>query len=160
MPDWVGFLDIAYRGNVIDVQWHKEWNFGISSLEGHGYGMKPDEIYATVEEAAARISWLLYTGNRTQQPLEVTLREIRAEHNLPQTELAALLGISQPAVSRLERNVSRMMVTSLRAVIQAMGGELVLQARFRDGSVREIAIDDDPMPANGTTRDEPLVASK
>ncbi len=96
MPDWVGFLDIAYRGNVLAVQWQKDWHFGISSPEGHGYGEKADEVYATVDEAAARIIWLLLTGNRTVPPLEVTLRELRAEHKLPQTELAALLGISQP----------------------------------------------------------------
>jgi hypothetical protein len=36
-----------------------------------------------------------------------------------QATLASRLGIIQPAVSRLERNLNRMMVATLRAVVQA-----------------------------------------
>jgi hypothetical protein len=142
-PGAVGFLDIAHGGNVLAVQWQEQWHFGISSPEGHGYGEKPDEVCGTVEEAFARIVDLVRSGKKTQPPLEVTLRELRAERNLPQTKLAALLGVSQPAVSRLERRVSRLLVASLRAVVQAMGGDLVIQARFPDGVVRQIALDED-----------------
>jgi Helix-turn-helix domain len=146
-PGGVGFLDISHLGNVLAVQWQEKWHFGISSPEGHGFGEKPDEVYRTVDEAAARIIELLRSGKRTEPPLEVTLRELRAERNLPQTALASLLGVSQPAVSRQERHVSRMMVASLGAVVEAMGGRLVIQAHFPDGVVREIALDDD---VNGT----------
>jgi DNA-binding XRE family transcriptional regulator len=142
-PDGVGFLDISHGGTVIAVQWQEKWHFGVSSPEGHGYGEKPDEVFRTVEEAAARITDLLRSGSRTEPPAEVTLRELRAEKQLAQTALANLLGVSQPAVSRLERNISRMMVATLRTVIQAMGGKLVLQAHFSDGVVRQIALDDD-----------------
>jgi predicted XRE-type DNA-binding protein len=142
-PNGVGFLDASFRGNVIEVQWKEGWNFGLSSPDGHGYGEKADEVYVTVEQTATRIAHLLNTGGRTQPPLEVTLRELRAQRKLPQTELAALLGVSQPAVSRLERRVSRMMVASLRAVVEAMGGNLVVEAHFPGGVVRQIAIDED-----------------
>jgi DNA-binding XRE family transcriptional regulator len=143
-PGGVGFLDVAHGGNVLAVQWQQDWHFGISSPEVHGYGEKPDETYRTADEAAARIVELLQSGGRTEPPLEVTLRKLRAELQLPQAALAALLGVSQPAVSRLERNISRMMVATLRSVVEAMGGELVLQARFPDGVVRDIVIDDSP----------------
>ena len=150
-PGGVGFLDIACGGNALAVQWQDKWHFGVSSPEGHGYGEKSDEVYGTVEEALARITDLLSSGKKTQPPLEVTLRELRAERNLPQTKLAALLGVSQPAISKLERRVSRLHVASLRAVVQAMGGDLVIQAHFPDGVVRQIAVDDDtvaqPEPA-------------
>ena len=53
----------------------------------------------------------------------------------------------QPAVSRLERNLNRMMVATLRAVVQAMGGKLVHQAHFPDGVVRQIALNDDTADA-------------
>jgi hypothetical protein len=142
-PGGVGFLDISHRGNALAIQWQKNWHFGVSSLEGSGYGEKPDEVYRTVDKAAARIRELLHFGKKTEPPPEVTLRELRAEKNLPQTALAALLGVSQPAISRLEHHVSRMMVATLRTVVQAMGGELVLQAHFPGGLVRTIAIDDD-----------------
>src|SRR6266581_4248531 len=90
-PGAVGFLDIAHGGNVLAVQWQEKWHFGMSSPEGHGYGEKPAEVYGTVEEALTRITELLRCGKKTQPPLEVTLRELRAERNLPQTKLAALL---------------------------------------------------------------------
>jgi DNA-binding XRE family transcriptional regulator len=141
-PDGVGFLDISHGDHALAVQWQEKWHFGVSSPEGHGYGEKPDEVFRTVDEAAARITDLLKSGRKTEPPIEVTLRELRAEKQLAQTALGALLGVSQPAVSRLERNVSRMMVATLRAVVQAMGGKLVLQAHFSDGVVRQIALDD------------------
>ncbi len=113
-PGGVGFLDVAYGGHVLAVQWQQNWHFGVSSPEGHGYGEKPDETYRTADEAAARMVELLQSGGRTEPPPEVTLRKLRAERKLPQAALAALLGVSQPAVSRLEHNVSRMMVATLR----------------------------------------------
>jgi DNA-binding XRE family transcriptional regulator len=141
--DGVGFLDISHGGNVLAVQWQEKWHFGVSSPEGHGYGEKPDEVFHTVDEALARLTDLLRTGRKTAPPIEVTLRDLRAEKQLAQAALGTMLGVSQPAVSRLERNVSRMMIATLRAVVQAMGGKLVLQAHFPDGAVRQIAIHDD-----------------
>jgi hypothetical protein len=152
-PDGVGFLDITCGSTVLAVQWQQKWHFGVSSPEGHGYGEKPDETYRTVEEAAARITDLLRSGKKTEPPLEVTLRELRAERKLPQTALAAMLGVSQPAVSRFERNVSRMMVATLRTVVGAMGGRLVLQAHFPGGVVHQIAIDDDAAAPSGPGAD-------
>jgi hypothetical protein len=148
-PDAVGFLDISYGGNTLTVQWQEQWHFGVSSPEGHGYGEKPDEVFRTVHEAAARIADLLRLGKKTEPPVEVTLRQLRAEKQLAQAALGSLLGVSQPAVSRLERNVSRMMVATLQAVVQAMGGKLVLQVQFPDGIVRQIAL----RPPNKRGRD-------
>jgi DNA-binding XRE family transcriptional regulator len=142
-PDGVGFLDIHHGRNVLAVQWQERWHFGVSSPDGHGYGEKPDEVFDTVEAAAERIADLLTSGKKTEPPITVTLRELRAEKELAQATLASRLGVSQPAVSRLERNLNRMMVATLRAVVQAMGGKLVLQAHFPDGVVRQIALNDD-----------------
>ncbi len=142
-PGAVGFLDIVYNSNALVVQWSKKGQFGVSSPDGHGYGEKPDEIFCIVDDAAARITDLLRSGRKTEPPPAVTLRELRAERKLAQIELAARLGVSQPAVSRLEHHVSRMMVASLLAVIRAMGGNLVIQASFPDGIVRQISIEDE-----------------
>ncbi len=141
------FSIFSFGNHVLAVQWQEKWLFGVSSSEGHGYGEKPDEVFRTVDEAAARITDLLRFGRRTEPPIEVTLRELRAEKQLPQTALATKLGVSQPAVSRFERHVSRMIVATLREVVQAMGGTLVLQVHFPDGVVRQISIDDDPSAA-------------
>jgi hypothetical protein len=59
----------------------------------------------------------------------------------------------QPAVSRLEqKDVSGLVVGTLLAVIKAMGGKLVMQAEFPDGTVKRLRVDeDDPvMSPNGT----------
>jgi transcriptional regulator with XRE-family HTH domain len=97
----------------------------------------------------ADVNDLLRSGKKTEPPIAVTLRELRAEKELAQATLASRLGVSQPAVSRLERNLNRMMVATLRAVVQAMGGQLVLQAHFPDGVVRQIALNDDTADARG-----------
>jgi len=62
------------------------------------------------------------------------LAELRGAMDLTQEELAARLDISQSNVSRLE-NRSDMLISTLRQVVEAMGGELQLQAVFPDGGV-------------------------
>lgn len=62
---------------------------------------------------------------------EMALAELRQALELSQEELAQRLSIKQPAVSRLE-NRQDMYVSHLRDVIEAMGGELGLTARFGD----------------------------
>ncbi|MFG1690545.1 helix-turn-helix domain-containing protein [Gemmatimonadota bacterium] len=63
------------------------------------------------------------------------LPELRAALDITQIELAARLEIAQSNVSRLEHR-NDMLVSTLREVIRALGGELELVARFPDGAVR------------------------
>ncbi|PSB02622.1 XRE family transcriptional regulator [Merismopedia glauca] len=70
-----------------------------------------------------------------QLKAEMALSELRQALQLSQTELAAKLQIKQPAVSRLEKRTD-MYVSHLRKVIEAMGGELDIIARFPDGEVK------------------------
>ena len=60
------------------------------------------------------------------------LDELRRCRNLTQEQLAERLGIRQSNVSKLERRAD-MHVSTLRDVVEAMGGELRLTARFCDG---------------------------
>ena len=60
---------------------------------------------------------------------EMTLRELREVLNIQQEELGELLGVKQAAVSRMERRID-IHLSSLRKAIEAMGGELILIARF------------------------------
>jgi predicted transcriptional regulator len=69
------------------------------------------------------------------------LAEIRGALDVTQAELAARLEISQSNVSRLERRQD-MLVSTLRQVVQALGGELHLQAVFPDGVVTLQQFDD------------------
>lgn len=63
-----------------------------------------------------------------------TLEELRVALGISQEELADLLEVQQPAISKLERR-NDMRVSTLREVIEALGGELKLVAKFRDRTV-------------------------
>jgi DNA-binding Xre family transcriptional regulator len=63
------------------------------------------------------------------------LAELRGALNLTQEELAERLEIAQSNVSRLEGR-DDMLISTLREVVAAMGGELHLEAVFPDGGVR------------------------
>src|SRR5690242_16086739 len=65
---------------------------------------------------------------------EMTLQELREALHIQQGELGEMLGIKQAAVSRMERR-NDMYLSSLRKAVEAMGGELVIIARFPDREV-------------------------
>src|SRR5690348_4286352 len=65
---------------------------------------------------------------------EMTLRELREALHIQQEELGELLGIKQAAVSRMERR-SDIHLSNLRKAIEAMGGELIIIARFPNADV-------------------------
>ena len=65
----------------------------------------------------------------------IDLADLRGARNLTQEELAERLDISQSNVSRLEHR-DDILVSTLRQVVEAMGGELELEAVFPDGRVR------------------------
>jgi DNA-binding Xre family transcriptional regulator len=60
------------------------------------------------------------------------LNELRKARNLTQEELARRLGTRQANVSKLERRAD-VRVSTLREVIEAMGGEMRITAHFSDG---------------------------
>ena len=66
--------------------------------------------------------------------LAMDLAELRGKLDLTQEEVAARLQISQSNVSRLEKRRD-ILVSTLRDVVEAFGGELHLVAEFPDGSV-------------------------
>jgi len=83
--------------------------------------MSPERRQRNEERAAAML-------------LAMDLVELRGALDLTQEEVASRLAISQSNVSRLERRRD-MLVSTLREVVQALGGELHLVAEFPDGSV-------------------------
>jgi DNA-binding XRE family transcriptional regulator len=62
---------------------------------------------------------------------ELSLRDLRLARKLTQEKMAELLQIRQEGVSRLEKR-SDLHLSTLRQVIQAMGGELRLVVEFPD----------------------------
>jgi DNA-binding XRE family transcriptional regulator len=60
---------------------------------------------------------------------ELTLRDLRKAHQMTQEKLAAVLGVKQESVSKLEMR-SDMLLSTLREYIEALGGELEIRATF------------------------------
>lgn len=63
-----------------------------------------------------------------------TLEQLRVALGVSQEELARLLDVQQPAISKLERR-SDMRVSTLRDLVEALGGELKLAAKFNNRTV-------------------------
>src|SRR4051812_48697339 len=80
----------------------------------------------TRDRAAARTKELV-----RELPVSV-LRQLAGKS---QRELAAIIGIKQPSLAKLEKQ-SDMQVSTLQKIIEALGGELDLIARFPKGSVK------------------------
>jgi transcriptional regulator with XRE-family HTH domain len=66
---------------------------------------------------------------------EMALDELREARKLTQEQLAKRFKVGQPAIAKLEKRAD-MYLSTLRGVIQAMGGELEIRAVFSDGDVR------------------------
>jgi transcriptional regulator with XRE-family HTH domain len=65
------------------------------------------------------------------------IREAREAEGLTQAALARRLGITQPAIARLEAAGDEVTVATLERTLNAMGRALVLQAVKRPSSVDE-----------------------
>lgn len=66
---------------------------------------------------------------------EMELHELRKAVGASQEELATTLGVNQPAIAKLERRRD-IRISSLRHLVEAMGGSLEITARFPQGSVK------------------------
>ena len=64
----------------------------------------------------------------------LSLEELREGLGITQEELAKLLDVQQPAISKLVRRPD-MKISTLRDLISAMGGELQISVAFSDRTV-------------------------
>jgi transcriptional regulator with XRE-family HTH domain len=84
---------------------------------------------------------------RTRELLaELLLSEVRKLAGKSQSQLARELGIKQPSLSKLE-NQDDMQISTLKRIIEALGGEVHIIARFPKAKVRIRQFDDHPRPA-------------
>ncbi len=65
---------------------------------------------------------------------EMPLHELRRARELTQRDMAKLLKVNQPAVSKLEQRTD-VYVSSLRSYIEAVGGKLKIVAEFPEGEI-------------------------
>jgi transcriptional regulator with XRE-family HTH domain len=66
---------------------------------------------------------------------DMALDELREARRLTQVQLAEIFHVGQPAIAKMEKRTD-MYLSTLRGIIQAMGGELEIRAVFPDGDVR------------------------
>jgi transcriptional regulator with XRE-family HTH domain len=66
---------------------------------------------------------------------EMLINEIRKEVGFTQEQVAELLGISQPSLSKLESQ-DDMQISMLRKIVNALGGELEIIAHMPTGDIR------------------------
>ena len=66
---------------------------------------------------------------------KMALNELREARQLTQESLAQILGVNQSAISKLEKRTD-MYLSTLKNIIEAMGGTLRIEAVFPDGTVR------------------------
>ena len=87
-----------------------------------------DEVVASfTPERRARIESL--TNEALAEVVAYTLGELRRHRDLTQAELAHRLDCSQASISGME-NAADNLVSTLRAVVEAMGGRLDIAAVF------------------------------
>ena len=71
---------------------------------------------------------------REAAKLALSLNDLRAARNIVQQELADELGVTQASVSKMLQRED-LLVSSLRDLVESMGGELEIRARFGDESI-------------------------
>ncbi|SIN79299.1 Helix-turn-helix domain-containing protein [Singulisphaera sp. GP187] len=132
----------AQRGEGLPhlaIEWRPDRGFGVSTPGDDEFGMGPDEVYSNAREATDRAVELIETGGRSVPPDAVRLAELRQRQGLSQIELAERAGMKQANVSRIESR-GDVLVSTLAKMVEAMGGELSIRARFPGGVEQEIEI--------------------
>lgn len=142
-PKGSWFLDVKLKDHIVTIEWKDTLGFSVTTNpSARGYGEKGDENYHQLSGAYNRVAALLLGGTSSLPPQPVRLRELRALRTISQVELAESLSVRQAAISRLEHRKD-ILVSTLNAVVTAMGGELVINAKFPDGLERRLEIFDD-----------------
>jgi DNA-binding XRE family transcriptional regulator len=131
------FLDVRLGKSAVIVEWRPALGFGVSSVQGGLYGdASPDEFFPHLDGAVDRVVELLTQGKRTAPPARLDLKAMRERRFVTQEELAALVGVKQGTISKLERRgAEEVGIGVLRSVARALGGELEVNVRFAERSV-------------------------
>ncbi|MCZ7834801.1 MULTISPECIES: helix-turn-helix domain-containing protein [Atlantibacter] len=64
---------------------------------------------------------------------EIALNALREALNISQTELAQILGISQPTLAKIEKPQNDLRLSTLKRYVDALGGELSINIKLPTG---------------------------
>ena len=68
----------------------------------------------------------------------IRLQQVRKSHHVTQKELAKIMGLSQSALSELERRPN-ITINAMQRYVEALGGHLEIKAVFQKGSKELLA---------------------
>lgn len=68
----------------------------------------------------------------------IRLQQVRKSHHITQKELAKIMGLSQSALSELERRPN-ITINAMQRYVEALGGHLEIKAVFQEGSKELLA---------------------
>lgn len=94
--------------------------------------MKLEELKKKIDASPDRRARVDERKREIRRALE--LEELRTSHKVTQEALAKTLGVSQARISKLERQQDARLST-LRSYIEALGGELEVNAVFDDEKI-------------------------
>ncbi len=124
------WFDIRLDGAETQVSWTSRQGYGVYLGEA-GYGERPSETYGDARLVARRLQQIVGNGSADAAPSPMGMGQVRRLLGRTQADIAAALHIGQANVSRLEARTNPTL-GSMRALIEAMGGQLEVRARFPD----------------------------
>lgn len=128
------FIDLRSKEQQFAVEFRPALGFGLSSLPADGYGAGADEFFTDEDSLCERLGDLVRDNSRTEPQRVRVLQELRERRSVSQPALATRLGIRQPTLSKMERRED-MNLSTLRRIVEALGGKLYIRADFQDESV-------------------------
>ena len=85
-----------------------------------------EDNFSTNERAEIRLK-------SKEKVAAIRLQNVRKSHHKTQKEVAQVMGLSQSALSELERRPN-ITISVMQQYIEALGGKLVIKAVFQEGS--------------------------
>lgn len=128
------FLDVTVGKHTVSVQGQRgRKGIGITSSTDVAYGEGAHEVVRGADAAFDRVVQLVLSRGRTRAPEAIRLGDMRRLQGVSQEQLAAALRIKQSSVSKFEQRAD-WKLSSLRALVEGLGGKLDVRACFPDGS--------------------------
>jgi DNA-binding XRE family transcriptional regulator len=103
------------------------------SMAGNWHKARAEAVASGTEEA-----WIADAKSQLEDQIRAYfLTEIRQGKHLTQAQVARRLGVGQQRISQIERgNLDRTEVVTLRAYVEALGGQLEVSATFGERRLR------------------------
>jgi hypothetical protein len=133
---------ICADGFLLELAWQAYRGFALSAGYDLAFGEGFDEILGSEEAVFNRVLHLVETKSATDSGTPVGLADLRKIRGLPQHELATLIGVSKGRLAQIERvhPLEAVQIGTIERLIEAMGGTLVLTAKFPNGQTRELVV--------------------